>query len=45
MDKLISELYTRLSDEPAPDAKFYMQIAYNEGVGPRRDRLHQRHER
>ena len=32
VDKLISELYTRLSDEPALMPNFYMQIAYNEGV-------------
>ena len=32
MDKLISELYDRLSSEPALMPNFYMQIAYNEGV-------------
>ena len=31
-DKLISELYARLCDEPALMPNFYMQIAYNEGV-------------
>ena len=32
VDKLISELYARLCDEPALMPNFYMQIAYNEGV-------------
>ena len=32
VDKLISELYDRLSSEPALMPNFYMQIAYNEGV-------------
>lgn len=32
VDKLISELYDRLSNEPALMPNFYMQIAYNEGV-------------